>query len=88
MAAAYILAGELHRAKGDHSAAFARYEETFGPFIRRKQKGALRFAGFFAPKSKLSLFLRNRAMSLLKLPLLADFLVGRDLADRLVLPSY
>ncbi len=88
MVAAYILAGELHRANGDYAAAFSRYQRLFGPFVLRKQDAALRFAGSFAPKSKFSLFLRNRAMSLFRLPWVADVVIGRDLADRLALPSY
>ena len=55
MAGAYILAGELHRANGDFRLAFARYQELFAPLIRAKQKLALRYAGSFAPKSRLRL---------------------------------
>ena len=40
MIAAYILAGELHRSKGDYSLAFTRYQELFGPFVAKKQKSA------------------------------------------------
>ena len=56
MVAAYILAGELHRADGDYAEAFPRYQDLFGPFVFNKQKAALRFAGAFAPKSKFALF--------------------------------
>lgn len=88
MVAAYILAGELHRANGNYAEAFARYENLFGPFVARKQKAALRFAGSFAPKSKLSLFLRNRIFNLLSIPGIADLAIGRDLADKISLPNY
>ncbi len=88
MVAAYILAGELHRANGNYAEAFARYQSLFGPFVRGKQKGALRFAGFFAPKSKFSLFLRNQVIRLLDFPWIADLTVGRDIADRIPLPQY
>lgn len=88
MVAAYILAGELYRAKGDYASAFARYQELFGPFVREKQKAALRFAGSFAPKSKLSLFLRNQIMKLLTIPWVADLTFGHDFADRIALPNY
>lgn len=88
MAAAYILAGELHRAGGDHAAAFAQYQERFGTFVLQKQKGALRFAGTFAPKSKLSMFLRNQVMNLMKIPVVADLAAGRELTDKLTLPEY
>ncbi len=68
--------------------AFARYQSLFGPFVRGKQKAALRFAGFFAPKSKFSLFLRNQVIKLLDFPWIADLTVGRDIADRIPLPHY
>ncbi len=88
MVAAYILAGELHRANGDYAQAFMRYQDLFGPFVRRKQKAALRFAGAFAPKSKFSLWLRDRIFSLMAIPWFADLAIGRDLADRIKLPDY
>ena len=88
MVAAYILAGELHRANGDYAEAFRRYQDLFGPFVFKKQKAALRFAGAFAPKSKASLFLRNQLFKLLTVPWIADLAVGRDLADKIVLPNY
>lgn len=88
MVAAYILAGELHRAGGDYAQAFARYQELFAPFVQGKQKAALRFAGFFAPKSKMSLFLRNQIMNLLQIRWVADRAITSDLIDKLALPEY
>jgi 2-polyprenyl-6-methoxyphenol hydroxylase-like FAD-dependent oxidoreductase len=88
MAAAYILAGELHRAHGDYAAAFARYQDRFAPFVAAKQRNALRLGNTFAPPSHLSLFLRNRVMNLLSFPWVADWVAGRGLADRLDLPDY
>ncbi|MGH9547628.1 MAG: FAD-binding domain [Terriglobales bacterium] len=88
MVAAYILAGELHRANGDYGAAFARYQDLFGPFVLGKQKAALRFAGAFAPKSKGALFMRNQIFNLMAIGWIADLAVGRDLADNLALPDY
>jgi len=88
MAAAYILAGELHRAAPDFATAFARYQEKFAPFVLQKQRSALRFAGTFAPKSKFSMFFRNEVMNLMRIPFIADWAAGRQLADDLVLPEY
>ena len=88
MVAAYILAGELHSAGGDYARAFRRYQELFGPFVFKKQTAALRFAGAFAPRSKLALFLRNRIFQLMAIPWFADLVVGRDLSDRIALPDY
>jgi hypothetical protein len=45
-------------------------------------------AGFFAPRSQLALFARNKAMSLMKIPWIADLAMRRDIADRLELPDY
>jgi 2-polyprenyl-6-methoxyphenol hydroxylase-like FAD-dependent oxidoreductase len=88
MTAAYILAGELRRAAPDYQTAFARYQERFAPFVLQKQKSALRFAGTFAPKSKFSMFLRNRVMNLMRIPWVADLAAGRSLADNLTLSDY
>jgi len=88
MVAAYILAGELYRAGGNYAEAFRRYQELFAPFVSGKQKAALRFAGFFAPKTKPALFLRNRIMNLLGIPWVADLSFGSELIDKLTLPEY
>lgn len=88
MVAAYILAGELHRCSGDYAKAFTRYQQLFGPFVARKQKAALRFAGSFAPHSQVSLFLRNQVVNLMRIPWIADIAIGRSLADRIALPDY
>ena len=88
MVAAYILAGELHRCNGDYAQAFARYQQLFAPFVQQKQTAALRFAGFFAPKSKTSLFIRNQVMNLFRIPWVADFAVSAGITDKLALPQY
>ncbi|HTW48528.1 MAG TPA: FAD-binding domain [Acidobacteriaceae bacterium] len=88
MVAAYILAGELKRADGDYAAAFARYQQRFGPFVRNKQKAALRFADMFAPRSRFALFIRNQVMNLMTIPWVASLAMGRDLADAIELPHY
>ena len=88
MIAAYILAGELRRAGGDYTRAFTAYQARFGPFVLGKQKAVPRLAGFFAPRSRLELFVRNRAMSLMHLPWIAALAMNRDIADRIELPEY
>lgn len=88
MVAAYILAGELACSSGDYASAFDRYQERFGPFVLRKQQAALAFAGFFAPKSKLAMFLRNRVMNLMSIPWIAELAMGRDVVDRIEIPDY
>ena len=68
--------------------AFSEYQKLFGPFVLRKQRSALRFAGSFAPKSKFTLHLRNLVMNLMRIPWIADLAVGRDFADKIALPKY
>lgn len=87
IAEAYVLAGELHRAGGDHAAAFAAYERRLMPFLAGKQESARKFASTFAPKSRTALLLRDLAMWLMRFPKLAEFFVG-DLEDDIELPDY
>jgi 2-polyprenyl-6-methoxyphenol hydroxylase-like FAD-dependent oxidoreductase len=88
MLEAYILAGELHRANGDCASALAAYESRLQTFVSAKQKGALWFRGFFAPKTALGLTVRNLAVHLFALPLLAKPLWARSLHDDFTLPEY
>jgi len=88
MAAAYILAGELHRATGDHVEAFRRYQQRFAPFIATKQRAARRFAGAFAPRSRWSLFARNQLFKLSAVPVFAALTAGRGFRDAIELPTY
>ena len=88
MTAAYLLAGELHRAGGDYQRAFSEYQRTFAPFVAMKQRAARRFAGTFAPKSRFSLWMRNEVFRLLAVPLVAKAVAGRGLVDRIALPEY
>jgi 2-polyprenyl-6-methoxyphenol hydroxylase-like FAD-dependent oxidoreductase len=88
MAEAYVLAGELARSGGDHAVAFARYQERMMPFLAGKQESARRFATSFAPGSKLGIQLRNVVTRLLRIPFLADLLMGPSLRDDVTLPAY
>jgi 2-polyprenyl-6-methoxyphenol hydroxylase-like FAD-dependent oxidoreductase len=88
MAAAYILAGELRRAKGDHREAFGQYQRRFGPFVAEKQRAAQRFAGAFAPRSAFALFIRNQIFQLLSVRWIANAIAGRGFRDRIELPEY
>jgi 2-polyprenyl-6-methoxyphenol hydroxylase-like FAD-dependent oxidoreductase len=85
---AYVLAGELKRSGGDYANAFARYEERLMPFLAKKQRSAANFASAFAPKTSFGLAFRNAATRLFRWRTVADYLVGRDLRDDIVLPEY
>ncbi len=88
MAEAYVLAGELHSCGGNHSAAFARYQERMMPFLKRKQESAAKFASSFAPKTSLGITFRNLVTWLWRIPHIADFFIGRDLRDDVNIPDY
>jgi 2-polyprenyl-6-methoxyphenol hydroxylase-like FAD-dependent oxidoreductase len=87
MISAYVLAGELGKCEGRPEIAFARYEQLLRPFMIAKQAAAQRFAGSFAPKTRLGLALRNQIMKSFALPFVANRALGR-LLDRIELPEY
>jgi 2-polyprenyl-6-methoxyphenol hydroxylase-like FAD-dependent oxidoreductase len=87
MVEAYVLAAELGEARGNHAEAFARYEQALMPFLRSKQKAAVRLAPAFAPRNGVQLFLRNSLVKLFNLPLVAKLAMGNSLRDAIDLPS-
>lgn len=88
MIEAYVLAGELAHANGDHERAFAAYEARLRPFLAKKQKAALRLLGFFAPETKLGVTLRRWGVKVGSLPILTKLVVGSMVADDLKLPTW
>jgi 2-polyprenyl-6-methoxyphenol hydroxylase-like FAD-dependent oxidoreductase len=88
MTAAYVLAGELAASGGRYEDAFDRYNALLRAFIAQKQRGADRFAGAFAPRTRLGLFVRNQIVKACNLPGLARLTFGRDIIDTLPLPVY
>ena len=88
MGAAYILAGELKKAGGDHRVAFKAYEDMLQPVLAGKQRSAAKFAGSFAPRTKLGIFVRNQVTRLMAQPVVAKLFMGRLLNDPLPLPRY
>lgn len=88
MAEAYVLAGEIHRCHGEHATAFVRYQSLLMPFLEQKQRSAAKFASAFAPQTAFGIRIRNLVTQLLWIPLIADFIIGRDLRDNIQLPNY
>jgi 2-polyprenyl-6-methoxyphenol hydroxylase-like FAD-dependent oxidoreductase len=88
MAEAYVLAGELQLAQGDHHAAFVRYQERLHSFLEGKQATAAKFASTFAPKTAVGIALRNWMSQLTRVPFLAEWLLRRQLHDDITLPDY
>jgi 2-polyprenyl-6-methoxyphenol hydroxylase-like FAD-dependent oxidoreductase len=88
MTEAYGLAGEVARAKANYPLAFRNYELELRNSIEGKQKSALNFASFFAPRTSRGLWLRDQAIRLLRIRPLAYLLTGRSLKDDFTLPDY
>ena len=63
--AAYVLAGELAAAGGDHRSAFARYEQRLRGYVAGGQKQAAGGQAFLAPATWKKIRQRNRFFKLL-----------------------
>jgi 2-polyprenyl-6-methoxyphenol hydroxylase-like FAD-dependent oxidoreductase len=83
MAEAYGLAAALRACGGNHRRAFTRYQQLFMPFVKGKQQTAKKVASSFVPKSASGITFRNAVTRILRIPLVADFVIGRDLRDDL-----
>jgi len=88
IAEAYVLAGELQACRGDFATAFGRYEQRLMPFLRTKQQSAMKFASAFAPKTSFGIAFRDMVTRLMRLPLVSELAIGRDLRDDIALPHY
>jgi 2-polyprenyl-6-methoxyphenol hydroxylase-like FAD-dependent oxidoreductase len=88
MIEAYVLAGELNRFGRDVPSALASYEARLRRFVRAKQKSAVRFRGFFAPRTALGLAVRDLAVNSFALPFVGKRLITRAVRDELTLPDY
>ncbi|KLO26352.1 hypothetical protein ABW16_19745 [Mycolicibacter heraklionensis] len=84
---AYVLAGELHRAAGDHLRAFDAYEARLRPLIEAKQSNAQQLLGFFATRTRFGLWFRNLALRAMNLRMLTNLFAG-TVRDDFDLPDY
>jgi 2-polyprenyl-6-methoxyphenol hydroxylase-like FAD-dependent oxidoreductase len=87
MIEAYVLAVELARRDGDHTAAFTRYHARLAPLLRSKQDAARGLGLAFAPRGPVQLAVRNTAMRLMGLPHVPDLVMGRSFRDAVELPA-
>jgi len=91
---AYLLAGELAAAGGDHRAAFARYESRLRPYAERNLAFGVKMAGEMVPGGRLSLAVRNYGMRTLRYHPLKRQLIEKitrplhEAANAIELPSY
>lgn len=65
MVGAYVLAGELAAAGGDHCFAFGRYEDEMRQFVTRCQRFARGAPRSMLPKSRSEIWVRNQIIKLL-----------------------
>lgn len=84
MVGAYVLAGELALAGGDHRAAFERYDAVLHPYAKAARK--VNAGPFMAPPTKLRIRLRNwtfnnRLMYKLMMKMTDDFANDVELPD-------
>ena len=84
---AYVLAGELARAAGDHAVAFRRYESLLRPYASKTQQGGDRTGKFMAPRSRLGGWLRDTMLSR-RFAMDLMLKAGREQAARIELPDY
>lgn len=63
MVAAYVLAGELAIAQGDHHKAFHEYERRLRDYVTACQEGGQASAQFLAPATAAALDARNRLLN-------------------------
>jgi 2-polyprenyl-6-methoxyphenol hydroxylase-like FAD-dependent oxidoreductase len=82
MMGAYILAGELKVALGDHTLAFAQYEQAFRPVVTQEQKKAGANARILVPATPVGLWVRTHVFPRLLPPLLVAIERGRRLLPR------
>ncbi|GAB2616840.1 hypothetical protein Aab01nite_29850 [Paractinoplanes abujensis] len=87
LVAAYVLAGELAAAFGDHRAAFTAYEKRIGRFARGTQKGGDTTGRFLAPRTARGIRLRNY-LNNRKWFLDLTFKIAADRSTGLTLPEY
>ncbi|MGE3303115.1 MAG: FAD-binding domain [Hyphomonadaceae bacterium] len=88
MLGAYVLAGELARAEGDHARAFAAYEARLRAFMTAKQENALALADAFVPRTPFAIFVRNLITHAFWIPTVRERYLGRNLRNDFDLPDY
>ena len=85
MVGAYVLAGELAAADGDHTAAFRRYEQRMRPYAKIAKSGSA--GAFLAPPTRAQMWTRNLTFRS-RLLLRAMLKLTDAFATRIDLPDY
>lgn len=84
---AYVLAGELALAAGDHHAAFARYEQKLRPYVTPCQQGGRGAGEFLAPLTSEAITARDAALNH-PATVTAMLQEGQDLSTAITLENY
>ncbi|MFJ8564043.1 FAD-dependent monooxygenase [Streptomyces sp. NPDC093514] len=87
MVAAYVLAGELAQAGGEHRTAFTRYESRLRKYAKGCQAGGDRTGKFLAPATATGARLRNTLLSR-SLLLNGMLKLGERISNTVALPDY
>ena len=86
---AYVLAGELGRARGDHAEAFARYEEIMRPYVEASHTLAPGGVDGFLPRGRFMLRMRVLSARLMHhWPMRQIVARMLDKSDAITLPDY
>ncbi|GGQ48163.1 FAD-dependent monooxygenase [Couchioplanes azureus] len=84
---AYILAGELARAKGDHTVAYPRYEALLSGLARRCQKSGDGAGKFLAPRRAWTARARNALLNR-RWAMDMTLRIARNRTESIALPDY
>jgi 2-polyprenyl-6-methoxyphenol hydroxylase-like FAD-dependent oxidoreductase len=86
---AYVLAGELAAADGDHRVAFARYEQVMRPYVTEGQKLPPGGVSGYAPKGRFEIRMRMASMNWMTRWPLRPLIAGQFAkAGNIALPDY
>jgi len=85
MGAAYVLAEEIERCRGEVGTAIARYEQRILPAILKKQKAGRGIARWFVPESRARLAIRDVVMRM-SASRIGAWLLSRQISGESVIP--
>lgn len=85
---AYVLAGELHQAKGDHNIAFDQWQHRLKDIIARKQKVGLTNLSVAASDEIVKKYLSTITVKISSTPVISKFIGAGIFKDPIEVPEY
>lgn len=85
---AYVLAGELYKAKGDHAVAFNEWQNKLKDIIDRKQKIGLANLSAIAPEEIAHKYLSKITVKISSTPVISKFIGAAIFNEQIDLPEY